>query len=130
MQNIGILINNLHNTYNGRYANLTDAAIINYGSVVPSELVNGTTLAGNFGVITTAPATLLNGGANTAFQITLQNVPQLDCVQLAPALLGAVVEMDVGGTTVKNANTPNPLTSTVATACGTTGVVNIALRAN
>ena len=128
-QNIGMLISSTRNLYQGRYANLTTAKIIQY-NLAPTALVNGTALAGNWGTITLTPGALTGAAANTALQVTLANILQPACIQLAPALLGTADELDVGGSSnLKSANTPNPARDTVTDACGTGGAVSIVIRA-
>ena len=128
-QNIGMLVTNTRNLYQGRYANLTTAKVIQY-NLAPTALVNGNTLAGNWGSITLAPSALTGAAANTSMQVTLANIPQPACIQLAPSLLGTADELDVGGqANLKSANTPNPARDTVTDACGQAGAVNIVIRA-
>lgn len=128
-QNVGMLVSQVRNLYRGRYANLTTAQVIQY-NLAPTDLVNGNALAGNWGAITLAPSALNGAAANTALQVTLANIPQPDCIQLAPALLGTADELDVGGNAnLKSANNPNPANDAIAAACGNGGAVNIVLRA-
>lgn len=130
IQQVGMLVTNIRNLYRGRYLNLSTANVIQF-QLAPTDLVNGNALSGNYGTITPAPSQLAGGVANTAMQITLANVPAADCVQLAPGLLGAADELDVGGTAnLKSAATPNPANDVVAGACGNAGTVNIVLRAS
>jgi type IV pilus assembly protein PilA len=130
VQNVTMLISNLSNTYQGRYANLTNANALNLNAV-PGDLRDGANITGKWGAITLAPAALAGGPANAALQVTLANIPQEVCTTLAPALLGAADEMDVGGNAnVKTLAAPNPATDVVATACGVAGgpAVPIILR--
>jgi len=127
--NVGMLMSQVRNTYQGRYANLTTAKVLQY-NLAPSNLVNGNALAGNWGSITLVPGALTGAVANTAMQVTLVNIPQPDCIQLAPALAGTADELDVGGNAnLKSANNPNPAKDTITDACGNAGAVNIVLRA-
>jgi prepilin-type N-terminal cleavage/methylation domain-containing protein len=130
VQNVGQIVTKTRNLYRGRYANLTTALAIQY-DLAPTDLVNGATLAGNWGPMTLAPAALTGAAANTALQLTLQNIPQQVCTQLAPALLGVADELDVGaGVNVKSFATPNPLNDVIAGNCGAVGgSVNIVVRA-
>ena len=130
VQNVGQLVTNTRNLYRGRYANLTTALAIQY-NLAPNDLINGAALAGTWGPITLAPSLLQGAAANTALQVTLANIPQVVCVQLAPALLGVADELDVGAVVrLKSAAAPNPLNDTVAAACGAAGgTVAIVIRA-
>jgi len=129
VQNIGMLVNNVRNLYKGRYANLSNAQAIQF-NLPPTDLVDGANLSGRWGAVTLSPAALAGAAANTALQVTLANIPQPDCIQLAPALLGVADELDVGGAAnLKSANTPNPANDAIAAACGAGGAVNIVIRA-
>jgi prepilin-type N-terminal cleavage/methylation domain-containing protein len=130
VQNVTMLISNLSNTYQGRFANLTVANALNLNAV-PGDLRDGAAITGKWGAITLAPAALTGGNPNTAMQVTLANIPQEVCTTLAPALLGAADEMDVGGNAnVKTQANPNPATDIVAGNCGPAGgpAVPIVLR--
>ncbi len=130
VQNVGQLVTSVRNLYRGRYANLTTAAAIQY-NLVPTDLVNGAALAGNWGPISLGPTNLTGAAGNTALAVNMQNIPQPVCTQLAPALLGIADELDVGGTAnLKSVANPNPLNDTVAAACGAAGgTVAIMIRA-
>jgi prepilin-type N-terminal cleavage/methylation domain-containing protein len=128
-ENVGMLITNVRNLHQKRYANLTVAQAITL-NLVPTDLINGNAIEGHFGAITLAPGQLTGGGANTAMVITLNNVPPDACTQLAPALLGFADELDVGATAnIKSRVNPRPARDTVAAACGVASV-NIVLRAS
>lgn len=130
IQNVGMLVSNVRNLYRGRYANASVAQVIQF-NLAPSDLINGAALNGNYGNITVGPSALAGGAANTAMQIVLTNVPAADCVQLAPGLLGAADELDVGAAAnLKSAANPNPANDVVAAACGNAGPVTITLRAS
>lgn len=129
VQNVGMLVSNVRNVYHSRYANLSNAQAIQF-NLPPTDLVDGGNISGHWGPITLAPSALAGGAANTAMQVTLTNIPQPDCIQLAPALLGVADELDVGGAAnLKSANNPNPANDAIAAACGAGGAVNIVVRA-
>jgi prepilin-type N-terminal cleavage/methylation domain-containing protein len=128
IQSVNMLISNISNLYQGRYANLTTANALNR-NLVPGDLRNGAAITGKWGNITLAPGTLAGGAANTAMVVTMANIPQEVCTTLAPGLLGAADEMDVGATNnVKTAANPNPLNDVVAAACGNAGGPAVQIR--
>lgn len=134
VQDVETLVANVTRLYSAYpppapYASLTGAAAARR-SLIPTALDRGGgVIVGRWGAITLAPGNLSGGNPGTAMQVTLANIPQAVCAIMAPALLGATDELDVGGgNNLKSAANPNPAPDTVAAACGRAGGPAVAIR--
>jgi prepilin-type N-terminal cleavage/methylation domain-containing protein len=67
--------------------------------------------------LTVAPGDI-SGGTSNAITVTADNISKNICVGTVQKLKGVFSEIDVNSTTVKDAATPNPDATDLATACG------------
>jgi prepilin-type N-terminal cleavage/methylation domain-containing protein len=125
--NIATLSSNISNVYQGRYAAITVANIIQL-NLIPQDLLNGAAMAGNWGAITVAASNLTGGAAGTAYQLSLANIPPQVCPVLAPALAAMADELDVGTTALVKSLTVRPTPDAIALACAQNAVTAIVLR--